>query len=47
MQDVNPLDQPGVEEYKKFMFGNLGRPDMKQYKDEFDARPQGLTELVV
>ncbi|MFP5502948.1 MAG: glucose-6-phosphate isomerase, partial [Candidatus Sericytochromatia bacterium] len=47
LQGINPLDQPGVEEYKKFMFGNLGRPDMAKYKAEFEARPQGLEELVV
>ena len=47
LQGINPLDQPGVEEYKKFMFGNLGRPDMAKYKAEFEARPQGLGELVV
>ncbi|MEB3284321.1 MAG: glucose-6-phosphate isomerase [Candidatus Sericytochromatia bacterium] len=47
LQNINPLDQPGVEAYKKFMFGNLGRPDMAAYKAEFDARPQGLPELVI
>ncbi|MFN3432147.1 MAG: glucose-6-phosphate isomerase [Candidatus Sericytochromatia bacterium] len=47
LQNVNPLDQPGVEEYKKFMFGNLGRPDMAKYRAEFEARPERLDELVV
>jgi glucose-6-phosphate isomerase len=47
LQEINPLDQPGVEEYKKFMFGNLGRPDMAQYKAEFDARPQVREECTV
>lgn len=47
LQGINPLDQPGVEAYKKFMFGNLGRADMAAFKAEFDARPQGLAELVV
>jgi glucose-6-phosphate isomerase len=47
LQGINPLDQPGVEAYKKFMFGNLGRPDMANYKAEFDARPQGLAHSVV
>jgi glucose-6-phosphate isomerase len=36
--DINPLDQPGVEAYKKFMFANLGREDMKKFKEEFDNR---------
>lgn len=40
LMGINPMDQPGVEEYKKFMFGNLGRPDMAKYKAEFDARPK-------
>lgn len=47
LMGINPLDQPGVEEYKKFMFGNLGRPDMARYKEEFDARPKGSTEFVL
>lgn len=47
LQGINPLDQPGVEAYKKFMFGNLGRPDMAAFKAEFDARPQALADLVV
>jgi glucose-6-phosphate isomerase len=47
MQGINPLDQPGVEAYKKFMFGNLGRPDMAAFKAEFDARPAAMPELVV
>lgn len=47
LQNINPLDQPGVEEYKKFMFGNLGRADMAKYRAEFEARPERLDELVV
>ena len=47
MQRINPLDQPGVEAYKKFMFGNLGRADMAAFKAEFDARPSSAAELVV
>lgn len=35
---VNPLDQPGVESYKNFMFGLLGRADKKEYRTEFDQR---------
>lgn len=40
MAGVNPLDQPGVEDYKKFMFGLLGRPDMAQWKQEFERAPK-------
>lgn len=47
LMDINPLDQPGVEEYKKFMFGNLGRADMAKYKEEFVARPKGKKEYVI
>lgn len=47
LMGINPLDQPGVEEYKKFMFGNLGRPDMARYKEEFEARPKGAMEFVI
>jgi glucose-6-phosphate isomerase len=38
LMGVNPLDQPGVEAYKKFMFGLLGRADMAAYRAEFDQR---------
>jgi glucose-6-phosphate isomerase len=36
---VNPLDQPGVEAYKNFMFGLLGREDRREYRERFEARP--------
>ncbi len=39
MAGINPLDQPGVEDYKKFMFGLLGRTDMAQWKREFEKAP--------
>lgn len=47
MMEINPMDQPGVEAYKKFMFANLGREDMKKYKDEFDSRIKPEEEFVV
>jgi len=47
LMGINPLDQPGVEEYKKFMFGNLGRADMARYKEEFEARPKGSMDYVI
>jgi glucose-6-phosphate isomerase len=37
---VNPLDQPGVEAYKNFMFGLLGRADRREYRERFEARPK-------
>ncbi len=47
LNDINPLDQPGVEAYKKFMFANLGREDMKKYKEEFDSRQQPNDKFVL
>jgi glucose-6-phosphate isomerase len=47
LMGINPLDQPGVEEYKKFMFGNLGREDMRAYRAEFEARLKGSSDFVV
>ena len=47
LMGINPMDQPGVEAYKNFMFGNLGRADKAAYKAEFDARPKGSSEFVV
>lgn len=47
LMGINPLDQPGVEEYKKFMFGNLGRADMAKYQEEFAGRPQGQKDFIV
>lgn len=47
LTEINPLDQPGVEAYKKFMFANLGREDMKKYKEEFDSRQKPKEEYVI
>lgn len=47
LMGINPMDQPGVEAYKKFMFGNLGRPDMAQYREEFEARSKGSKAYIV
>lgn len=47
LMGINPLDQPGVEAYKRFMFANLGRADMQEARDEFEARPKGSPEYVV
>ena len=35
--DVNPFDQPGVEEYKKNMFALLGKPGYEARKAELEA----------
>jgi glucose-6-phosphate isomerase len=47
LMGINPLDQPGVEAYKRFMFANLGRADMQEARDEFEARPKGSPEFIV
>jgi len=39
LMGINPMDQPGVESYKNFMFGLLGREDKREYREEFDKRP--------
>ena len=35
---VNPLDQPGVEAYKKNMFALLGKPGYEEEKAKLEAR---------
>jgi len=35
---VNPFNQPGVEAYKKNMFGLLGKPGYEELKEELEAR---------
>jgi len=47
LMEINPLDQPGVEAYKRFMFANLGRADMQEARDEFEARPKGSDAYIV
>lgn len=47
LMGINPLDQPGVEDYKKFMFGILGKRDMAQWKEEFDRRPKPKDTYVI
>lgn len=44
---INPLDQPGVEDYKNFMFGLLGRADRAAYRDQFSQRPPENPDYVV
>ncbi len=36
--DVNPFDQPGVEEYKKNMFALLGKPGYEDMKADLEKR---------
>jgi glucose-6-phosphate isomerase len=37
---INPLDQPGVQQYKNYMLGLLGREEEQRYKEEFERRPK-------
>jgi glucose-6-phosphate isomerase len=36
--DVNPFDQPGVEEYKKNMFALLGKPGYEERREQLQKR---------
>ncbi len=36
--DVNPFDQPGVEDYKKNMFAMLNKPGYESLRDELNKR---------
>lgn len=47
LMGVNPLNQPGVEEYKKYMYANLGHPAMAQYKAELQAARGASDRFVV
>lgn len=38
MLEVNPFDQPGVEEYKKNMFALIGKPGYEKLKDSLEKR---------
>jgi glucose-6-phosphate isomerase len=38
MLGVNPVDQPGVESYKKNMFAMLGKPGYEEQKAVLEAR---------
>lgn len=44
LMKVNPLNQPGVESYKNFMFGLLGREDKAEYKTRFEQRTTPKSE---
>jgi len=39
---INPLDQPGVEEGKKFTHALMGRAGFEGKKTEFDAFEKGV-----
>jgi glucose-6-phosphate isomerase len=47
LMGVNPLNQPGVEAYKHFMFAGLGRDDMKEFKAEFEAREKPKENYII
>jgi glucose-6-phosphate isomerase len=38
MLDVNPFDQPGVEEYKKNMFALLAKPGFEKQTEAIKNR---------
>lgn len=47
LMGINPLDQPGVEAYKQFMFGLLGRADMVRYREQFEQRIPARSEYML
>ena len=38
MLDINPFNQPGVEDYKRNMFALLGKPGYDTLKEELEKR---------
>ena len=38
LNGINPFNQPGVEAYKKNMFGLLGRPGYEELGEELNKR---------
>lgn len=38
LNGINPFNQPGVESYKRNMFGLLGKPGYEELTDELNAR---------
>lgn len=38
LNGINPFDQPGVEAYKKNMFGLLGKPGFEELGEELESR---------
>ncbi|WAW15316.1 glucose-6-phosphate isomerase [Peptostreptococcus equinus] len=42
MMDINPFDQPGVEDYKTNMFALLGKPGYEDKSDELKERIKGI-----
>ena len=44
---INPLDQPGVEEGKQFMYGIMGRVGFEEKKDEFQKYIQCKSDALL
>ena len=40
LYEINPFDQPGVEEGKKFTWGMMGRPGFEEKRETFARRPE-------
>jgi len=47
LYQINPLDQPGVEEGKKFTYGILGREGFAYKRDEMESTPQKNPQYIV
>ena len=47
LYNINPLDQPGVEEGKHFTYGLLGRKGYEHKKQEFEEYPAKDTQYII
>ncbi len=45
--DINPLDQPGVEEGKEFTYALMGRAGFEQKLSEFNSLAQGVNRRIL
>jgi glucose-6-phosphate isomerase len=44
---INPFDQPGVEEGKKFAYGLLGREGFEEKKEEFEKIYKKFDDYII
>jgi glucose-6-phosphate isomerase len=47
LYNLDPLDQPGVEEGKEFTYGLMGRPGFEMKRDEFKQWNEGLNRRFI
>ena len=44
LYDINPFDQPGVEEGKKYTWGIMGRNGYEEKLREYNDRPKKVSK---